>query len=159
MKIFTGLLFIAVTFACCTMDKSKQDKAEAAVKKYIKLNANVASSYEPLAYGRLDSIYRTDTSAFEELDLERKQVVIKYNKAKAEGNTGEAKAFKDQLLLIDEKIENNKVLTGLRIYHVFHGKNSEGAQVINRGSFYLDSNLVVQDFIMSEDSVMMLQQD
>jgi hypothetical protein len=159
MKTFIALLFVYITMAGCSNEVSQQEKAETAVKKYIKLNANVASSYEPVAYGKLDSLYRMDSSAYEALDGQRKEIVIKYNGAKGEGNVEDTKAFKDQLLLVDQQMEKNRFLTGLRIYHVFNGKNGEGRQVMNRGSFYLDTNLIVQDFIMSEDSVQMLSQD
>ncbi|HVG15489.1 MAG TPA: hypothetical protein VM935_11030 [Chitinophagaceae bacterium] len=156
MKIFTALLFIISIITFCSSEGSQQDKAEDAVKKYIKLNANVASSYEPVVYGQLDSLYRIDSSAYEALDMERKDIVAKYNSAKGEGNIENTKAFKDQLLQVDQQMDKNRFLTGLRIYHVFNGKNREGTQVINRGSFYLDTNFVVQDFIISEDSVQMV---
>lgn len=155
MKIPIALFLIAIITRGCVNEQSGQDKAEAAVKKYIKLNANVASSYKPIQFGKLDSIYRIDTGRYEELDITRKEAVTQYNASKAAENTERTKKFKDQLLIINKEMENTKSLAGLRIYHVFHGKNTENTVVVNRGSFYLDSNFVVNDFVMSEDSVLM----
>jgi hypothetical protein len=146
-------------FWACKADQSEQDKAEGAVKKYIKQNANVASSYDPVQFGKLDSIYRMDSSRYEEMDILRKEIVAQYNASKAAGNVEGAQKFKGELLLIDRQIESNRLLVGLRIYHVFNGKNTENAMVVNRGSFYLDSNFKVNDFIMSEDSVLMLKNE
>ena len=156
MKILT-ILLVAIIIGSCKGLQTDQDKVQQAVKNYIKINANVASSYEPVGFGKVDTIYRIDTGKYEALDAIRKEIITKYNSAKSLESIKGTKVFKDQLLLINKQMDSSKIFVGLRIYHVFNGKNVENAVVVNRGSFYLDSNLLVNEFIMSEDSVLMLQ--
>jgi hypothetical protein len=147
-------LFLLLFLFSCTDKKTAQEKAEAAVKKYIKQNAHDPSSYKPLSFGKLDSVYARDTGNYYQLDARRKMVVLKYNDAKNKGMTSRADSLKTELLEIDNQMNAGKFFTGLRLYHVSQGKNELGEMVMNRGSFYLDSNFEVKEFVMTEDSLM-----
>ena len=149
-KKFLLLLF----FFSCTRNETAQQKAEAAVKKYVKQNAHDASSYKPLSFGKLDSIYILDSSNYEEMDALRKLTVIKYNDAQAKGLDRIGDSLKTELIKINNQIDDGRILSGLKIYHISQGKNELGEMVMNRGSFYLDSNFGVKDFVMTEDSLL-----
>jgi hypothetical protein len=56
-------------------------------------------------------------------------------------------------------MDAGKTFSGLKIYHISQGKNELGEMVMNRGSFYLDSNFVVKKYIMTEDSLMTEEQN
>jgi hypothetical protein len=147
-------LFLLMIIGCTNKDESTQQKAEAAVKKFIKKNAHDASSYRPLSFGKLDSIYTLDSSNFEESDLLRKNVVVRYNEAQSKGMSATADSLKAELLKISNRIDANRSLAGLKIYHVSQGKNELGEMVMNRGSFYMDTNFVVKDYVQTEDSLL-----
>lgn len=148
-------LFLLLFLFACSDKETAQEKAETAVKKYIKLNAHDASSYEPISFGKLDSVYARDSSNYYALDAQRKVVVLKYNDAKNKKSmASEADRLKTELLEIDNQMNVGKIFTGLRLYHVSQGKNESGEMVMNRGSFYLDSNFEVKEFVMTEDSLM-----
>ena len=152
MKKFLVLLMI---IGCSDNKESTQQRAEAAVKKYIRQNAHDASSYKPLSFGKLDSIYALDSSNYDELDMRRKNIVARYNDAQAKGASSTADSLKEELLKINDSMEANKSLSGLKIYHVSQGKNELGEMVMNRGSFYLDTNFTVKDYIQTEDSLLL----
>jgi monomeric isocitrate dehydrogenase len=152
-KLLTVLVFIG----CTSKEETTQQRAEAAVKQYIRKNAHDASSYKPLSFGKLDSIYQLDSSNYEEMDLLRRNVVAQYNNAKSTGMSSIADSLKLELLEINNGIDANSILSGLKLYHVSQGKNELGEMVMNRGSFYLDTNFVVKDYVQTEDSL--LRQD
>lgn len=149
------LLALLIFIGCTNKRESLQQRAETAVKKYIRQNAHDASSYKPLSFGKLDSVYTLDSSNYDELDMLRRNIVAQYNNAQAKGASSTADSLKRQLLEIDNSMEANKSLAGLKIYHVSQGKNELGEMVMNRGSFYLDTNFVVKDYVQTEDSLLM----
>ena len=151
MKKFVLVILI---FAC-SQKETPQQKAEAAVKKYVRKNAHKPSSYEPISFGKLDSIYTTEGTNYWELDVIRKNLVAQYNDARKKGMTTVADSLRAELLRINLEMESGKIFTGLKIYHISQGKNELGETVMNRGSFYLDSNFLVKEFIMTEDSLLM----
>jgi hypothetical protein len=153
-KVMKKLLVLLVFISCTNTEESTQQKAEASVKKYIRENAHDASSYKPLSFDKLDSIYKLDSSNYEEMDLLRKNIVARYNEAQSKGMTAAADSLKAELLEIDNRIDANSILSGLKIYHVSQGKNELGEMVMNRGSFYLDTNFVVNDYVQTEDSLL-----
>lgn len=130
MKKFLALLMM---IGCTNNKESAQQRAEAAVNKYIKENAHDASSYKSLSFGKLDSIYALDSSRYDELDMLRKNIVARYNDAQAKGASSTADSSKEELLKINNNMEANKSLSGLKIYHVSQGKNELGEMVMNRG--------------------------
>ena len=81
MKKFVLVILI---FAC-SQKETPQQKAEAAVKKYVRKNAHKPSSYEPISFGKLDSIYTTEGTNYWELDVIRKNLVAQYNDARKKG--------------------------------------------------------------------------
>lgn len=147
------LIVLTFIFAC-NHKETGQQKAEAAVKKYIKQNAHDASSYKSLGFGKLDSIYTTNNDSYEELDVLRKDIVLRYNAEKNIGHKARADSLKEELIKINVQMDASKIFAGLKIYHISQGKNETGEAVMNRGSFYLDSNFVVKEFVMSEDSLL-----
>lgn len=150
-KIWIVFVFVG----CSTTEEPAQQRAEAAVKKYIRKNAHDASSYKPLSFGKLDSIYKLDSSNYEELDLLRQNIVARYNEAQSKGLSAAADNLKAALLEINNRMDSNRSLAGLKIYHVSQGKNELGEMVMNRGSFYLDTNFIVKDYVQTEDSLLM----
>jgi hypothetical protein len=147
-------LVILVFIGCTNRNESTQQRAEDAVKKYIRENAHDASSYKPLSFGKLDSLYTLDSTNYEELDMRRRNIVAQYNDAQAKGASFVADSLKTELLEINTRMEANKSLSGLKIYHVSQGENELGEMVTNRGSFYLDTNFVVKDYVQTEDSLL-----
>ena len=148
-------LAIIFVLCACSNKETTQQKAEAAVKKYIKENANDASSYKPVSFGKLDSIYTRDTISYWELDMIRRRIVAQFNAARNQGLQTKADSLRPALMKINNKMDSEKIFTGLKIYHISQGKNSLGEIVMNRGSFYLDTNFVVKEFVMTEDSLLM----
>ena len=140
--------------ACNKKEEKAQQRAEAAVKQYIRKNAHDASSYKPLSFGKLDSIYKLDSSNYEEMDILRKNVVMRYNEAQSKGIPSTVDSLKAELMEINNRIDANRSLAGLKIYHVSQGKNELGEMVMNRGSFYMDTNFVVKDYVQTEDSLL-----
>ena len=151
MKKFLAVL---VFIGCTNRKESTQQRAEAAVKKYIRENAHDASSYKPLSFGKLDSVYTLDSSNYDELDMLRRNIVVQYNDAQAKGASIVADSLKAELLEINNRMEVDKSLSGLKIYHVSQGENELGEMVMNRGSFYLDTNFVVNNYVQTEDSLL-----
>jgi hypothetical protein len=149
------ILVVLVFIACTNKEEPAQQKAETAVKKYIRENAHDASSYKPLSFAKLDSIYKLDSSNYEELDLLRQNVVARYNEAQSKAMSATADSLKAELLKINNRIDANRILSSLKIYHVSQGKNELGEMVMNRGSFYLDTNFVVKEYVQTEDSLLM----
>lgn len=139
----------------CGEDETPRQKAESAVKKYIRQNANAPSSYKPMSFGTLDSVYTIEGTNYWELDVIRRSIVAQYNEARKKGLTARVDSLRGELLKINNQMDSGKIFTGLKIYHVSQGKNELGEMVMNRGSFYLDSNFVVKEFIMTEDSLLM----
>jgi hypothetical protein len=148
-------LVILVFIGCTNKNESTQQKAEDAVKKYIRENAHDASSYKPLSFGKVDSIYTLDSINYDELDMLRRNIVVRYNDAQAKGASFVADSLKAELLEINNRMEADKSLSGLKIYHVSQGENELGEMVMNRGSFYLDTNFSVKDYVLTEDSLLM----
>jgi hypothetical protein len=147
-------LVVLVFIACTNRKEPAQQRAEAAVKKYIRENAHDASSYKPLSFGELDSVYTLESSNYDELDMLRRNIVARYNDAQAKGASIIADSLKAELLEINNRMEANKSLSGLKIYHVSQGENELGEMVMNRGSFYLDTNFSVKDYVQTEDSLL-----
>ena len=150
MKKFIALVFL---FACSN-EQTSQQKAEDAVKKYIKQNAHDASEYKPLHFGKLDSLYTTDSDTYDELDAKRKSIVASYNYARSQDNKASSDSIRAELLKINKQMDAGKQFSGLKIYHISQGKNEAGETVMNRGSFYLDTNYLVTEFVMTEDSTL-----
>jgi hypothetical protein len=155
MKRFVLIILI---FSCSSKETAQQ-KAETAVKKYIKQNANDASSYKPVAFGKLDTVYTNDSGSYWQLDVTRKNIVAQFNVAKNKGLETVADSLRGELEKINNKMDAGKTFSGLKIYHISQGKNELGEMVMNRGSFYLDSNFVVKKYIMTEDSLMTEEQN
>jgi hypothetical protein len=149
------ILVVLVFIGCTNKEEPAQQRAETAVKKYIRENAHDASSYKPLSFSKLDSIYKLDSSNYEQMDMLRRNVVARYNEAQSKGMTATADSLKAELLEINNRMEANKSWSGLKIYHVSQGENELGEMVMNRGSFYLDTNFVVKNYVQTEDSLLM----
>ena len=147
-------LVLIIMLDCTKKEEKAQQRAEAAVKQYIRKNAHDASSYKSLSFGKLDSIYKLDSSNYEEMDILRKNVVMRYNEAQSKGIPSTADSLKAELMEINNRIDANRSLAGLKIYHVSQGKNELGEMVMNRGSFYMDTNFVVKDYVQTEDSLL-----
>jgi hypothetical protein len=150
MKKVFCLLFIF----SCTQKEDTQQKAESAVKAYIRQNAIDASSYEPVSFGKLDSVFTLDSNRYYQLDINRKAILNAYKAARSNGENSKADSLQDQLVRINNIIDADREFVGLKLYHVSQGKNEEGKVVMNRGTFYLDSSFKVKEFVMSEDSLM-----
>ena len=148
-------LILVILLIACNQNETPQKKAEAAVKKYIKENANDASSYEPVSFGKLDSVYTIEGTNYWELYLIRKNILAHYNEARKKGMDNIADSLRSELIKINNQMDSGKIFTGLKIYHISQGKNELGEMVMNRGSFYLDTNFVVKEFVMTEDSLLM----
>jgi hypothetical protein len=95
-----------------------------------------------------------DSTNYDELDMLRRNIVVRYNDAHAKGASIVADTLKAELLEINNRMEANKSLSGLKIYHVSQGENELGEMVMNRGSFYLDTNFSVKDYVQTEDSLL-----
>ena len=149
------LLVLLMIVSCTNKEEPAQQRAETAVKRYIRKNAHDASSYKPLSFGKLDSIYTLDSTNYDELDMLRRNIVAQYNDAQAKGASSTADSLKAKLLEINNRMEANKSLSGLKIYHVSQGENELGEMVMNRGSFYLDTDFVVNNYVQTEDSLLM----
>ena len=76
------------------------------------------------------------------------------NDVQAKGASIVADSLKAELLEINNRMEVDKSLSGLKIYHVSQGENELGEMVMNRGSFYLDTNFSVKDYVQTEDSLL-----
>ena len=147
------LLLLMLVFGC-TNKETAQNMAEKAVKKYVRQNANDPSSYKPIGFGKLDSIYTNDSGRYWQLAIVRKNLVNLYNDANSKGKKILADSLRDELININKQMEEGKTLSGLKIYHVSQGKNELDEMVMNRGSFYLDTNFQVKEFVMTEDSLL-----
>jgi hypothetical protein len=147
-KLFSLLLLFG-----CNSKETAQQRAEDAVKSYILQNANEPSSYKSIAFGRLDSTYIIDSVRYDELEVKRKEIVTRYNEANRLQLVSKANSLQAELVEINREMDESRNLTGLKIFHVSEGKNTLGRQAVNRGSFYLDSNFEVKEFVMSEDSL------
>lgn len=147
-------LVLIIIFFGCNHKETAQQKAEMAVKKYINQNANDASSYTPVSFGKLDTIYTNDSGSYWQLDVARRNIVARFNAAKNKGLETVADSLRKELENINNKMDAGKIFSSLKIYHISQGKNELGEMVMNRGSFYLDSDFVVKKYIMTEDSLM-----
>ncbi len=140
-------------FLGCSAKETVQQKAASAVKKYILQNANHSSSYKPITFGKTDSTYITDSARYYELAYTRKNIVSQYNAANNLHLARKTDSLKTELLKINNEIDAGKTFTGLKIYHLYEGKNTLGEMVMNKGCFYLDSGFVVREFVLAADSV------
>jgi hypothetical protein len=100
-------------------------------------------------------VYTADSNSYWQLYLVRKNILTQFNQARNKGISATADSLRNELIKINNQMDSGRTFTGLKIYHISQGKNELGKMVMNRGSFYLDPNFVVKEFIMTEDSLMM----
>jgi hypothetical protein len=64
---FIFLTVSTVYFTSCS--NSPSDKAQSSVKSYLKENLKNASTYEPVLFGQIDTLWRADTSDTKKISL------------------------------------------------------------------------------------------
>ena len=146
-------------FACSA---SPIDKAKSLIKEELKKSMNDYSSYEPVDFGKMDSVYtnlETDSTfimidvAYESYKEQQKKNLDEYL---ADITTGDKELMgidKKQNDIYAGKIDSigklrAKVLStfkpdfkGWRLEHTFRGKNKLGALVVNKYAFYFDKGI------------------
>jgi hypothetical protein len=115
-------------------------------------NVNDPSSYEPVAFGKVDSTTEADKYNIQQMnpvDSLQAELGIDLMLKTPEDSVAILNRYKP---LLDSAKKRMGAFTGYRLYHRYRSKNKLGALVLEEGSFYLDSSFQVTNFISSDDS-------
>ena len=157
MKQLLLVALIAVTLVSCS--KSPEQKAKDLIKEEMKKSMNDFSSYEPVEYGKLDSVRTTFFSAEETMidywinkskeDLQKMNDYIDFKI----GDKDDFNFYKEQDLKdihmadsLNKKVEKEKAafkpeFKGWVMAHKFRGKNKLGALVLNSNIYEFDKEV------------------
>jgi hypothetical protein len=162
-KLFFYSLIVTLS-SCNFLTETNQQKAEKAIKQYLKENLHDPKSYEPVSFSELDSNF----SSFEESEiglrlnqiedsLEIKLKVLNLKSGNEKTPTEEAK-IKEVSIKIFEKLialpikrielssEFKPEFIGYEINHTFRAKNSMGALRKTSNYFKLDKDFKIIEF-------------
>lgn len=120
-KVFIILLIVQISYGCST----KEDKAKKIIKKDLSTTMNDFTSYEPIEFGKLDSMI----TKYDETEFLNNDSLIFYEKS-------------DIPILLKRYKETFKpTFIGYRMSHKFRGKNNLGALIINEYNYYFDPKI------------------
>lgn len=157
-KEYLALLLTMVLLHACKPQK-KEDAVKKNIRSYLSKTMHDFKSYEPVEYGKQDSLYssylKTDRykSLFDLCDEYSKGAdeAIDDSKIYTYTNTSTAKYYlnkgKDCLRKYDsvtaiikkEAFEFERKFIGYKVLHSFRGKNMNGATILTTEYFILDS--------------------
>lgn len=157
-----SLFIITVIAILASCSSSNEDKAKALIKEYMKENLKDPSSYEPVSYSQLDSLFfpyidteeggklkelggMTGTYHKKAFDLELASITAK-TRAERELLEDSANYFKRESekyeLLFKEKDKEYKgEFIGWIMGHEYRAKNSFGALDLDTKDFYFDKEV------------------
>lgn len=164
-KIIT-LTLIAIAITACSV--SNEQKAKQLIKDHLKSTMNDYSSYEPIEFSQLDTVYSSyyEDSTYKvinrcyESSNEFLKTIEKYIEDANEFNSRIGRivdrrgmAFEKYLPETKNKVDSLSVamknfrhnykpkMTGFSMNHKMRGKNAFGANVVNEMVFFFDNSL------------------
>ena len=160
------IIWIALCFVLsCSFNKTKEDQAKALVQEYLKDNLHDNRSYEPVGFGKVDTVlttvydepyYQNLTKQFDSFfdvakpimeEIQSYQpITTKYEYDKVKSLLPKLKDVKivmDSLTIEEARYKENyeRRFMGYYITHKYRSKNTLGATVLNNDTFYIDSTL------------------